>query len=304
MSKWKPKVKSAEWSVNDPCKLQIPWNNLSQSLYSAPWEKEKGTSILLTSLLIQEFGFALHKHAIQDALALRYNWQPLQAPSVCACGTKFSIEHSLWWLPFHSTGTWQGSTHRSLQWCLHWAWISTHWWWGVHWHALPHTLRTVQDWILLLMVLGWLIWMYLLWWSSSHLRWNLPLALMGYLPKCSKLVQRPFPNTCCYCLTSPYHPVLYPPTGSSLMLSQHLKQVTQNWQTTTDPSPFSQFHPNFWRGFWRGFFITDSLNIALKTTISIWLQTSQFHPGSPCNGRYWLVTIDNEKTKSVASAMI
>ena len=25
----------------------------------------------------------------------RYNWQPLQAPSACACGTKFSIEHAL-----------------------------------------------------------------------------------------------------------------------------------------------------------------------------------------------------------------
>ena len=28
-------------------------------------------------------------------MALRYNWQPLQVPSSCACGTKFSIEHAL-----------------------------------------------------------------------------------------------------------------------------------------------------------------------------------------------------------------
>ena len=40
-------------------------------------------------------GFALHKRAFQDTLALRYNWQPLQAPSACACVTKFSIEHAL-----------------------------------------------------------------------------------------------------------------------------------------------------------------------------------------------------------------
>ena len=57
--------------------------------------QEKGSSIWLTSLPIQEFGFALHKRAFQDALALRYNWQPLQAPSACACGMKFSIEHAL-----------------------------------------------------------------------------------------------------------------------------------------------------------------------------------------------------------------
>ena len=56
---------------------------------------EKGSYVWLTSLPIHEFGFALHKRAFQGDLALRYNWQPLQAPSVCGCGTKFSIEHSL-----------------------------------------------------------------------------------------------------------------------------------------------------------------------------------------------------------------
>ena len=57
--------------------------------------QEKGASTWLTSLPIQEFGFALHKGAFQDALALRYNWQPLRAPSFCACGTKFSVEHAI-----------------------------------------------------------------------------------------------------------------------------------------------------------------------------------------------------------------
>ena len=28
-------------------------------------------------------------------MAVRYNRQPLQAPSACACGMKFSIEHAL-----------------------------------------------------------------------------------------------------------------------------------------------------------------------------------------------------------------
>ena len=70
--------------------------SLSVSLQrSVELAQEKGSSVWLTSLPIHELGFALHKRAFQDALALRYNWQPLQAPHVCGCGTKFSIEHSL-----------------------------------------------------------------------------------------------------------------------------------------------------------------------------------------------------------------
>ena len=57
--------------------------------------QEKGASSRLTSLPIEEFGFAVHKRAFQDALALRYNWLPLQSPSTCGCGAKFSIEHAL-----------------------------------------------------------------------------------------------------------------------------------------------------------------------------------------------------------------
>ena len=57
--------------------------------------QEKGASSWLTTLPIEEFGFALHKGTFQDALALRYNWQPQHVPSTCACGTKFSVEHAL-----------------------------------------------------------------------------------------------------------------------------------------------------------------------------------------------------------------
>ena len=57
--------------------------------------EEKGASSWLTSLPIEEFGFALHKGAFQDALALRYGWQPSHTPSNCACGTKFTTEHAL-----------------------------------------------------------------------------------------------------------------------------------------------------------------------------------------------------------------
>ena len=56
--------------------------------------QEKGASSWLTSLPIEEFGFALHKGAFRDTLALRYNWHPLHTPSTCGCGAKFSVEHA------------------------------------------------------------------------------------------------------------------------------------------------------------------------------------------------------------------
>ena len=56
---------------------------------------ERGASTWLTALPLDEYGFALHKSAFQDALALRYGWLPLRAPTHCACGTSFSVEHAL-----------------------------------------------------------------------------------------------------------------------------------------------------------------------------------------------------------------
>ena len=57
--------------------------------------QERGASSWLTSLPIEEFGFALHKGAFQDALALHYNWFLLRIPSNCACSMRFSVEHAL-----------------------------------------------------------------------------------------------------------------------------------------------------------------------------------------------------------------
>ena len=56
---------------------------------------ERGASTWLTALPLDEYGFALHKSAFQDALALHYGWLPLRSPTHCACGTSFSIEHAL-----------------------------------------------------------------------------------------------------------------------------------------------------------------------------------------------------------------
>ena len=42
-----------------------------------------------------EHNFALHKGCFQDALCMRYGWQPSHMPSHCVCGVDFSVEHAL-----------------------------------------------------------------------------------------------------------------------------------------------------------------------------------------------------------------
>jgi len=54
--------------------------------------QEKGASSWLT---VADHGFSLYKTAFWDALALKYGWMPLHAPSHCTCGTSFSVDHVL-----------------------------------------------------------------------------------------------------------------------------------------------------------------------------------------------------------------
>ena len=76
--------------------------------------KEKESSTWLTALPLVKHGFALHKGAFHDALALRYGWTPSEIPSMCICRSTFSVEHALscdkggfpsirpptWWPPY------------------------------------------------------------------------------------------------------------------------------------------------------------------------------------------------------------
>ena len=57
--------------------------------------QEKGASTWLTTLPIDEHGFALHKSAFRDGLSLRYGWSLQNSPSHCSCGQPFSVEHAL-----------------------------------------------------------------------------------------------------------------------------------------------------------------------------------------------------------------
>ena len=62
---------------------------------SALVAQEKGVSSWLSALPIQRFGFALHKGAFRDAIALRYGWPLHLVPETCACGQPFSTDHAL-----------------------------------------------------------------------------------------------------------------------------------------------------------------------------------------------------------------
>ena len=55
--------------------------------------QEKGA--WLTTLPIEEHGYALHKGAFRDAVALRYGWRPESMPSVCICGKPNDVRHAL-----------------------------------------------------------------------------------------------------------------------------------------------------------------------------------------------------------------
>ena len=57
--------------------------------------REKGDSVWLTALPLQQHGFTLHKGTFHDAIALRYGWTPSRMPMTCACGRKFEVEHAL-----------------------------------------------------------------------------------------------------------------------------------------------------------------------------------------------------------------
>ena len=57
--------------------------------------KEKGSSIWLSTLPLENNGFALHRSEFKDAVALKYGWTPERLPLKCACDTPFSVEHAL-----------------------------------------------------------------------------------------------------------------------------------------------------------------------------------------------------------------
>ena len=57
--------------------------------------QEKGALSWLSAVPVKDLGFALHKGAFRDAIALRSGWQLRLAPSRCRCGHPFEVDHVL-----------------------------------------------------------------------------------------------------------------------------------------------------------------------------------------------------------------
>ena len=71
--------------------------SLDNTPYSRAFElaNERGASILLATLPLEEHGFCQSKAAFRDALCLRYYWPLKDVPPHCVCGKTFSDEHCL-----------------------------------------------------------------------------------------------------------------------------------------------------------------------------------------------------------------
>ena len=57
--------------------------------------QDKGVSLWLSAIPIEQYGFALHKNEFTDALCLCYGWTPPHLPFHCVCGKAFSVTHAL-----------------------------------------------------------------------------------------------------------------------------------------------------------------------------------------------------------------
>ena len=56
---------------------------------------EKGTSNWLTVIPLKDMDFDLNKREFRDAVRLRYDWPIPDQPSVCVCGSMFTVDHAM-----------------------------------------------------------------------------------------------------------------------------------------------------------------------------------------------------------------
>ena len=57
--------------------------------------QEKGSSVWLTVLPLQEQDFNLSKREFRDAVKLRYDWLFDDILPLCACGENFTVDHAM-----------------------------------------------------------------------------------------------------------------------------------------------------------------------------------------------------------------
>ena len=56
---------------------------------------DEGASNWLTVLPIKNHGFDLNKQQFWDRVRFRYSWSLSNPPSMCACGSKFDVQHAI-----------------------------------------------------------------------------------------------------------------------------------------------------------------------------------------------------------------
>ena len=56
---------------------------------------EKGASNWLTVIHLKDMDFDLNKWEFRDAVRLLYDWPIRDNPSVCVCGSKFTVDHAM-----------------------------------------------------------------------------------------------------------------------------------------------------------------------------------------------------------------
>ena len=56
---------------------------------------EKGPSNWLTVIPLKDMDFDLNKREFRDAVRLRYDWPIPNNPSVCVCGSMFTVDHAM-----------------------------------------------------------------------------------------------------------------------------------------------------------------------------------------------------------------
>ena len=56
---------------------------------------EKGASNWLTVISFKDMDFDLNKREFRDAVRLRYDWPIPDNPSVCVCGSMFTVDNAM-----------------------------------------------------------------------------------------------------------------------------------------------------------------------------------------------------------------
>ena len=49
----------------------------------------------MTAISLKELDYHLNKKEFRDAIKLRYDWEILGTPMICACGDQFSVDHAM-----------------------------------------------------------------------------------------------------------------------------------------------------------------------------------------------------------------